>query len=318
MTVRTAAIGLVGAGCIAAAGIGGYLAQRVSPVPLDAVEASGAEVTVPVPPESQMSVPPEVEPATPEPPVSVNRTVPAEPAPAEPRARRTEPRPEPVAVPPPPPAPIVTVPAGLPASSAPEAELPPAPERVAPVVMDDELPVAFIELTVDADSVIGIRLDTAVSSGQAEVEDRVAATVTRDVTVDGRTAIPAGARLEGVVTLVEAGGRFKEKARIGIQFDRLLLTDASVMRIQTEPIYRDGKSPTGEATSKIGASAVVGAILGGILGGKKGATIGGAAGAAGGTAAVARGGPNDVTVEVGTPLTVRLVEPIVLLVERHP
>ena len=46
-----------------------------------------------------------------------------------------------------------------------------------------------------ADSVIGLQIETSVSSETARVEDRVDARVTRDVTVNGRVAIPAGARL---------------------------------------------------------------------------------------------------------------------------
>jgi hypothetical protein len=102
-----------------------------------------------------------------------------------------------------------------------------------------------------------------------------------------------------------------------VRFSRLVLSDETVVRIQTEPIYRDGESPTGEATSKIGASAVIGAVLGGVFGGRKGAAIGGTAGAAGGSAAVAAGGPNAATLAEGTALTVRLIEPVTLLVERN-
>ena len=56
-------------------------------------------------------------------------------------------------------------------------------------------PVRQVELVVPADSVIGVRLDEPLSSAKAVVEDRVTAVVTRDVIVDGRTAIPAGSRV---------------------------------------------------------------------------------------------------------------------------
>jgi hypothetical protein len=87
------------------------------------------------------------------------------------------------------------------------------------------------------------------------------------------------------------------------------------MPIQTEAIIRDGEAPGGEATSKIGASAVVGTILGAVIGGKKGAAIGGAAGAAGGTAAVMAGGRNDAVIASGTALTVRLTSPLSITIE---
>jgi hypothetical protein len=171
-------------------------------------------------------------------------------------------------------------------------------------------------LTVAENSVIGIHLDTAVSSETAKVEDKVTAHVTRDVMVAGRTAIPAGARLEGNVTLVQPGGKFKERARLGIKFTSLILADNTRQAIQTDALFRDGDSPTGEATSKVGASAVIGTILGAMIGGKKGAAIGTAAGAAGGTAAVAAGGRNDAVFAAGTALTVRLTAPFTVVIER--
>ena len=172
----------------------------------------------------------------------------------------------------------------------------------------------FEELTVNRDSVIGIRLDTRVSSATAHVEDKVTARVARDVTVAGHTAIPSGARLEGVVTVVERAGKFKDRAHIGIQFQSLLLPDGSRVPIQTEAILRDGEPPAGP--SKVGASAVVGGILGAVLGGKKGAIIGSSVGAAGGTAAVVAGGANDVVIQEGTPLTVRLTSPVTVTIDK--
>jgi outer membrane biosynthesis protein TonB len=327
MSMKALAIGVIGAGCVAAAGVGGFLAQRLdsgemaeTPVVAAARVADASAVTSAEEPELRA---PEVVATPAEPAPKVTRPDPPVEAPTPP-VRRAPPQPAPpplpVEEPPPPPAPpIVSVPTEVPASAVPAAKLPPPPPPADKAVQFAPEPPALelIELTIEEDAVIGIRLDSSVSTEQAQLEDRVTATVTRDVIVDGRTAIPAGARLEGDVTLVEAGGRFKERARLGVRFTRLLLSEQSVMRIETATIFRDGESPSGEATSKIGASAVVGAILGGIIGGKKGATIGGAAGAAGGTAAVARGGPNNVTLEEGTPLTVRLVQPIVLLVERR-
>lgn len=176
--------------------------------------------------------------------------------------------------------------------------------------------IRFDEVTVSEASVIGIRLESAVTSETAKVEDPVSARVTRDVAVDGRTVIPAGSELSGWVTEVERGGRFRERARVGIRFTSLAISDSLRVPIETETIVRDGDAPTGEATAKIGASAVVGAILGSVIGGKKGAAIGGAAGAAGGSAAVAAGGRNAAVIAAGSPLTVRLTSPATIRVAR--
>jgi len=165
--------------------------------------------------------------------------------------------------------------------------------------------------------VIGIHLDGTVSSDTAKVEDKVTARVSRDVLVSGRTAIPAGSKLEGNVTVVEHGGKFKDKARLGIRFTTLILPDNTRQTIQTDALFREGDSPGNEATAKVGASAAVGAIIGAAIGGKKGAAIGSMAGAAGGAGMVQAGGRNDAVFAAGTPLTLRLTSPITVMVERN-
>jgi len=173
-------------------------------------------------------------------------------------------------------------------------------------------------VVVKQDSVVGIQLDQSISSETAKIEDRVTGKVTRDVTVDGRTAIAAGTKLEGVVSLVERGGKFRERSRVGIRFNMLILADGLRVPIQTEAIVREGDSPAGEATAKIGGSAVAGAIVGGLIGGKRGAAIGTAAAAAGGTAVVAAGGRNAAVIQSGSPLTVKLTQPVTVTIERDP
>jgi hypothetical protein len=168
----------------------------------------------------------------------------------------------------------------------------------------------FEEVIVPASSVIGLQVSTSLSTERAQVEDKVEARVTRDVISAGRVAIPAGARVLGSVTVVERGGKVKERARLGVRFHTLVLADGSQYELRTDGIFRDGDSPSGESARKIGGAAVGGAILGAILGGGKGAAIGGATGAAGGTAAVMAGGRNPATLPSGTVVNVRLTSPL--------
>lgn len=172
-------------------------------------------------------------------------------------------------------------------------------------------------MTVNANAVLGLRLDSTISSETARVEDRVNARLSRDVLVGERVAIAAGSRLEGTVTQIERGGKFKDRPRIGITFHTLSLADGTRIAIQTDTVFRDGESPSGQATTKVGGSAVVGAILGAMIGGKKGALVGSTAGAAGGAAAVAAGDRPEVVMTSGTQLTVRLMAPVTVLIERE-
>jgi hypothetical protein len=196
------------------------------------------------------------------------------------------------------------------------------PESIAETPRTQEPPPAppapqFEEVVLPTASVIGLQVDTSLSSERARVEDRVDARVTRDVMADGRVAIPAGARVIGSVTTVERGGKVKERARLGVRFHTLVLADGREVPLRTETIYREGDSPTGESARKIGGAAVGGAILGAIIGGGKGAAIGATTGAAGGTAVVMAGDRNAATLAPGTVVTVRLSAPTTLEVEKR-
>ena len=173
------------------------------------------------------------------------------------------------------------------------------------------------ELVVSPQTVLGLQTETKLSSETARVEDRVEARVTRDVKVGDRVAIPSGAHAIGSVMQVERGGKFKETAMIAVRFHTLVLADGTRLPISTETIYRRGEAPGNASAAKVGGAAVGGAILGAILGGAKGAAIGATAGAGGGTAAVMAGDRNAATLPAGTPMTVRLVQPVTVTVDKE-
>ncbi len=203
----------------------------------------------------------------------------------------------------------------------PPAAVPAGASQPDPVVPDAPLPLPtrpqFVEVVVPASSVVGLHVETSITSETARVEDRVEARVTRDVMADGQVAIPAGTRVIGDVTLVERGGKMKDKARLGVRFHTLVLADGKHVPFRTDAIYREGSSPGAESARKIGGAAVGGAILGAIIGGAKGAAIGGATGAAGGSAVVMAGDRNAATLPSGTIVTVRVAAPVAIDVEKE-
>jgi hypothetical protein len=315
-------IGIVSVGCLAGASIAGYLSMRpdqaeIAPVTVqaEAVQPLPAAATDPAP--SQVVAPAATEVAVVQPRVvQPKRREPAAPVETTPKAQEPTEKPAPAAapetVPATPPAAVVTPPAPVVADPP---RYVPDPPPAAAVVTEPARPQVE-ELTVEKHSVIGIRLDSAISTRTARVEDRVSATVSRDVTVAGRIAIPAGVRLEGTVVLVESGGKFRNRARLGLRFDRMILTDGTRVSLKTDTIIREGDSPSPDAAAKVGGGAVAGAILGGVLGGKKGAAIGTAVGGAGGAAAVIRGDGNESALPAGAPLTVRLIDDVTVTIQR--
>jgi len=324
-------------GCLGAAALGGYLANRqsapvpetaatpaVEPAPAQTVTASEGVVT----PAAEAAVEPAARPVPAAPAASAARpTAPAprrsEPAPTPrretPAPRQAATRPAVVPESQPAPAPVAQAPTAggsmWETRPAVEAE---APERSAPEpepVVEPE--PEFVELVVPADAVIGLQLETTVSSDRAKVEDAVEARVTRDVRVAGRVAIPAGSLVHGTVTEVERGGKVRERARLGIRFHTIVLASGDKLTLRTDAITREGAAPGRESAAKIGGAAVGGAILGAILGGGKGAAIGAGVGAGGGTAAVMAGERNTVTVPAGSTVSVRVRQPVTVTVEKE-
>jgi len=331
MDISKTAVGVVAGLCIAAGAGGAYLATRSDePVPTSAITEGplvSPDPSVSAVDESEAIIaddsPTAVADAAP-PAASTRRTVttPVSARTTEP-ARTSAPRTEQVASARPAPTPQYE-PAPAPASE-PRIAAPPALDPVQPREREPEPETEraveppqpeFEELIVSADSVVGLQVETSINSERARVEDEVLARVTRDVRVGDRVAIPAGSTAHGEVTLVERGGRLKERARLGIRFTSVVLTDGTRVSLETDTIYREGDPVVGESAAKIGGGAIGGAIIGGILGGAKGAMIGGSAGAGAGTAAVMAGGRNPATLPTGTPVTVRVIKPATVTVEK--
>ena len=200
-----------------------------------------------------------------------------------------------------------------------------APERVALGSIDadalgvelppEEQPPVRRHLLITANSVIGLRVDTPVTTEDAVVEDDVEARVTRDVMVEDEVAIPAGTRVLGSVVLVEQTGQLRGSARLGVRFHTVVLDEIVEVPITTDTVYREGKGLGNDSAAKIGGAAVGGAILGALFGGRQGAAIGGAAGAAGGTAAAMAGNGQPATLPAGSTLTIQLSHPATVTIQ---
>jgi hypothetical protein len=153
---------------------------------------------------------------------------------------------------------------------------------------------------------VDVRLSNNLNSGTAVVEDRFEATTLVDLNIDGRTVVPAGSVMRGVVTAVEPGTRTNRTAKMTVSFDQVTVNGRSYPMRGTVTQAIEGEGIKGE-TTRIGAGAGVGAILGGILGGLKGALAGILIGA-GGTIAATEG--KEVDLPQGSVLRVRIDSPV--------
>jgi hypothetical protein len=170
-----------------------------------------------------------------------------------------------------------------------------------------DVPVAArADVDVPDGTEIRVRLEEAISSKTARLEDRVVATVAEPVygdRSDDRPAIPAGTEVQGSVENVQRAQRPSKGGRLQMAFESLVVDgqrvsmDAQVVQVQEGGIDE----------RKAGLGALIGGVLGAVIDGKKGALVGAIVGG-GGTLAASSG--SEVELPAGTLLTVRLERPL--------
>jgi hypothetical protein len=158
---------------------------------------------------------------------------------------------------------------------------------------------------VAAGTELEVRLLRRLNSGRVAVEDRFEAATVSAFVLGGRTVIPAGSVLRGMVIAVQPATRTNRTAQMTIAFDQITVS-GRVYPMKGSLREVKGSGIKGDA-AKIGAGAAVGAVIGGILGGTKGALAGLAVG--GGGVLVATEG-KEIDLAEGTVLRVKVESPI--------
>jgi hypothetical protein len=169
------------------------------------------------------------------------------------------------------------------------------------------------EITIPVGTVLPVTLDTSVGSDTSRVEQAVNAHVSQPIVINGRTVVPAGSRVSGVVTDAKRSGKVKGVAHIGLRFESLTPSNGDERyRIHTSAIGRSAPTTKKKDALEIGAPAAGGAIVGAIVGGKKGALVGTAVGGGAGTAVVLSTRGKEIHLPRGTALRLRLTEPVTI------
>jgi hypothetical protein len=165
------------------------------------------------------------------------------------------------------------------------------------------------QVTLPQGTEVVVRLEQSLSSRTARREDRVNASVVDTVTWEGRTAIPAGTRVRGIVTNVEPAERPAKGGQLDLAFDSIWLDDRTRTDLRTRVVSLRPGIDKSETVQRGGLGAVLGGVLGSIIGGTEGAVIGAILGVGGGIVAT-KG--EDVSLPVGTLVTLQLDRPLVV------
>jgi hypothetical protein len=164
-------------------------------------------------------------------------------------------------------------------------------------------------IVVPAETVISVVLDQAVGSKVSTPGQAFSATVSAPVEVEGRVAIPKGARASGIVKDAKPAGRFKGGAVLSLALTSVTVKNEDY-NIQTDAPSETSTGKGKRTAAMVGGGAGGGALIGGLAGGGKGALIGGLIGAAAGTGGAGLTGNRDITLAAETALTFKLVGPL--------
>ena len=178
----------------------------------------------------------------------------------------------------------------------------------------DKLFSSSTPVIVPEGTLIPVTLDQTLSSEDNNTGDGFDASVSAPIVVGGKTIIPQGARVRGVVVDAQSSGRLKTPGRLELTLTSIEV-GGSRYDIDTGDSTRVGKSHTKHNVIFIGGGTAAGAIIGAVVGGGKGAAIGGAIGAGGGTAAAAATGKMDVRLPAETRLSFPLSQPVTIQVK---
>jgi hypothetical protein len=154
---------------------------------------------------------------------------------------------------------------------------------------------------------LSLVLESTVSSATSSEGDSVLAKLAEDVMLGEKVVVPAGSEVRGRVTTAVRSGKVKGLARLAFHFDSLRVKGKDVA-IATTPVDITAAKTKKKDAAIIGGATAGGAIIGAVIGGGKGAAIGAGVGAAGGTGTVLATRGNEVELEAGRSITVRLTE----------
>ena len=164
-------------------------------------------------------------------------------------------------------------------------------------------------IIVPAGTTLTVKVGQALSSKTSQTGQTFLATLAQPVSVEGKSAIPAGSTASGTVLTAKAKGKIKGEGELS-----LALTSVTV-RGQTYTIQTSALSSTskgkGKRTAKTtGGGAAGGALIGGLAGGGKGAAIGALVGAGAGLVGGAATGNQQIEIPVESALSFRLSAPL--------
>lgn len=168
-----------------------------------------------------------------------------------------------------------------------------------------------VPVTVPDGTVLAVRINHWISSGDAQPGSTFDAFVANDVLAGGQIAIPRGATVEGTVIDAKGAGVLKGRGELTLQLTALNLGGQHIP-LQSQPFTVNGHDKTARSVNSTIIGGAVGALFGAAIGGGTGAAIGAGVGGAAGLGTAAATPSGNATIPAEALLQFRLVAPVQL------
>jgi hypothetical protein len=134
--------------------------------------------------------------------------------------------------------------------------------------------------------------------------DAFTATTDEPIIVGGRTLMPSGSQIHGVLQGVEKSGRIEGRAQMTLLYQSIVDPKGQRYAMSAVPLMLQAASGAHGDIEKIAAGTVLGAIVGAVANGGKGAAIGAGVGAGAGTIYVLATKGDDLALNPGQKLSI--------------
>ena len=100
------------------------------------------------------------------------------------------------------------------------------------------------EVTVKAGTIVPLQVVNPVKAADVDEGQKVLFRVSRDINVNGVTAIPYGTTVQGTVYEAKRSAVFGIKGRLGIKINEIVMPNGTVIPLTNGDIYVTGKNQT--------------------------------------------------------------------------
>lgn len=100
------------------------------------------------------------------------------------------------------------------------------------------------DVTVKAGTMVPLQIVNPTKAADVKEGQKVAFRVSRDINVDGVTAVPYGTIVNGTVYEAKKSSWWGTKGRLGIKIDELITSNGEVIPLSNGDVYVTGKNRT--------------------------------------------------------------------------